>query len=96
MKCGHKQEAQFAHFCSSCGESLSSGVAKSSSLEKKSSHKSQVINDDETDASFVPDVEKFEVEVEMPSNVVTISSKDGRVVFESSKFKRRELNIDHD
>ena len=96
MKCGHKQEAQFAHFCSACGSSLSGGITESDSSRGKSSHKSQAINDDETDASFVPDVEKFEVEVEMPSNIVTISSKDGRIVFESSKFKKRELNIDND
>lgn len=95
IHCGHKQESQHANFCSSCGEPLSSVIQTTSKIisRRQSIRDIQAISDDETDATFVPQLDKLEVEVEMPSNVTTISTKGDRVVFESSKFKKRTLEL---
>jgi hypothetical protein len=88
--CGHKQESQNAKFCSSCGEPLS-GITKAK-FDKPL--KGQIIGEDETDIDQVPVIDKFEVDVEIPSNVVKISNKDGQLVFESSKFEKRTLELE--
>ena len=88
LHCGHKQELKSANFCSSCGEPLSGKV---STTHQKSS-KSKAISEDETDATSVPNIEKLDVDVELPSNVMGISNVNGRLVFESSKFKKRTLD----
>ena len=88
IHCGHRHESSSVKFCSSCGEPLS-GIAKKK-CDKKSS-KAQVIGEDETDASEVPEIDKLEVDIEFPSNVVKISTQNGQVVFESSKFEKRTL-----
>ena len=90
INCGHKQENNFAKFCSSCGEPLSSN---SVSRLKKTGSKSNIIGDDETDATEVPSIDKIQVDVEMPSNVVEISNEGGRLTFKRSKFSKRTLEL---
>lgn len=91
LHCGHKQELKTANFCSSCGEPLSKNAI--SNHQKPSTSKSKAISDDETDATCVPNIDKLDVNVELPSNVVGISNRNGKIVFESSKFKKRTLEL---
>ncbi len=94
-ECGAKVEYKFSppKFCSSCGNPM--GVAslnESKPLDRnaRGSRKSQAINDDETDAEFVPDISKLEYEIEDYGDSMqqTIGSLGGK-----SPPKKRKNNI---
>lgn len=67
-ECGHKVEyvGSLPKFCSSCGADMSSGVKSSGRVTKKSiaSNKSELIGQDETDATHVPDIGRLQYTVE--------------------------------
>lgn len=66
-QCGSKNEylAIEPKFCSSCGASLSSGLSESKSLKPASfsQKKAKILNEDETDSSFVPSISRLQYDV---------------------------------
>jgi len=75
-ECGHKVEyvGSLPKFCSSCGADMSGGSKSIKRVAKNSiaSSKSGLVGQDETDATFVPDIGKLQYTVEsLPQNRVT-------------------------
>jgi len=93
-ECGAKHEYKFSppKFCSNCGAPMGGAQNKSNTLEKKTtaSKKSKSINEDETDAEFVPQISKLEYEIEDfgASMQQTIGSLGGK-----ESPKRRKISI---
>jgi hypothetical protein len=98
-ECGVKIEYKFSppKFCSSCGVSMGGTSTESQPLGNRSINskkKSQVISDSETDAEFVPHLDKLEYEVETFSNQLdhTIGSLAGKHAMSKRKIVRKDLD----
>ena len=67
-ECGAKHEYKFSppKFCSNCGAPMGVAQNESKPLNRNTtaSRKSKAINDEETDAEFVPNISKLEYEIE--------------------------------
>lgn len=67
-ECGAKHEYKFSppKFCSNCGAPMGAVQKESKPLNRNvtASKKSKAINDEETDAEFVPQISKLEYEIE--------------------------------
>ena len=67
-ECGAKHEYKFSppKFCSNCGAPMGVAQSESKPLNRNiaTSKKSKAINDEETDAEFVPNISKLEYEIE--------------------------------
>ena len=93
-ECGAKHEYKFSppKFCSNCGAPMGTAQKESKPLNKKiiANEKSKAINDEETDAEFVPQISKLEYEIEDFGASVqqTIGSLGGK-----QSPKRRESSI---
>jgi len=93
-ECGAKHEYKFSppKFCSNCGSPMGVAQNESKPLNRNTtaSRKSKAVNDDETDAEFVPDISKLEYDIEDYGAGVqqTIGSIGGK-----SPPKKRETNI---
>ena len=93
-ECGAKHEYKFSppKFCSNCGAPMGVAQNESKPLNRNTtaSKKSKAINDEETDAEFVPKISKLEYEIEDFGASVqqTIGSLGGK-----QSPKRRESSI---
>ena len=90
--CGKKIEYKFSppKFCSSCGTSIGIASASEESKPRRSLQKIETLNEDETDAQYVPHISKFEYEIDTFGADVqqTMASLAGR---ETAKPKRRSV-----
>jgi len=78
--CGVKIEYNFAkpNFCSKCGTSFGGQQQSQAAVEQAPSQtKASVVSDDETDAEFVPQLRRLDVEIEKPKTF-TIGSLAGQ------------------
>ena len=93
-ECGAKHEYKFSppKFCSNCGAPMGVAQNESKPLNRNTtaSRKSKAINDEETDAEFVPNISKLEYEIEDFGGSVqqTIGSLGGK-----ASPKRRSSSI---
>jgi hypothetical protein len=64
--CGKKVEYKFSppKFCSDCGTPMGVVNTNEASAPQKAFKKIETLNDDETDAEFVPHISKLEYEIE--------------------------------
>lgn len=78
--CGVKIEYNFAkpNFCSKCGTSFGGQQQSQAAVEQApSQNKASLVSDDETDAEFVPQLRRLDVEIEKPKTF-TIGSLAGQ------------------
>ena len=68
--CGSKMvySSEKPKFCSSCGSPMSQGIKPSSTPFTKKREKISEISEEETDASYVPEVGNFQCDFEVPQN----------------------------
>lgn len=90
QECGSKLEYKYnpPKFCSNCGSptgATNTSVATAKPTPQKQ-EKIRALNDDETDAEFVPTLQKLEFEIEDYSTSMTLGSLMGK---EAPKTKRR-------
>lgn len=100
-QCGVKVEYKFSppKFCSSCGSPMGVAAANESkplNRSVKSRRQSKAISDDETDAEFVPQLDRLEYDLDDfgASHNHTIGSLGGKAPMKRRKMSKR--NIDDD
>lgn len=80
FNCGVKIEYNFAkpNFCSKCGASFGGEQQSKAAVEEAPRQsKASVVSEDETDAEYVPQLRKLDVEIEKPKTF-TIGSLAGQ------------------
>jgi len=82
FNCGNKIQYNLSkpNFCTSCGTSLKTGESSASvaaPTKQIKNNKIKPLSEDETDAEFVPDIRKLEVETEQFGGSFTIGSLAG-------------------
>lgn len=91
-ECGAKHEYKFSppKFCSNCGTPMGVAQNESKPLNRNTtaSRKSKAINDNETDAEFVPNISKLEYEIHKDDVQHTIGSLGGK-----SAPNKRKSNV---
>jgi len=82
FNCGNKIQYNLSkpNFCTSCGTSLKTGESSASvaaPTKQIKNNKIQPLSEDETDAEFVPNINRIEVETEQFGGSFTIGSLAG-------------------
>lgn len=95
-ECGTKVEYKFSppKFCSTCGAPMGVAQNESKPLNRNvsSQRKSQAINDNETDAEFVPNISKLEYEIEKDDIQQTLGSLGGKTAPNKRKNNVKRLD----
>jgi hypothetical protein len=81
-ECGTKLEYKYnpPKFCSNCGAptSVAASINSEARKEPTRNRKIQALNDDETDAEFVPQINKLDIEIEDYTQPITLGSLFGQ------------------
>ncbi len=82
FNCGNKIQYNLSkpNFCTSCGTSLKTGessAAVAAPTKQTKNNKIQTLSEDETDAEFVPNISRIEVDTEQFGGSFTIGSLAG-------------------
>ena len=94
--CGKKVEYKFSppKFCSYCGTPIGIANTNEASTPRRVSKKIEVLNDNETDAEFVPNISKLEYEIETfgTDTQQTMGSLAGKTLPKRIKRTVRDIN----